>query len=114
MRAALWLAPTLIGAVVMLGPSLWGGADPVPYDIQHGFLPWSADPDAPMPAENGLLRDLVDTYDPEQRTIWERLRGEGDPGWLEGAGMGAPGGRLRNRPRAVTYRTPATTCGHRV
>lgn len=91
MRRALWLLPVVLGAVVMLGPSLWGGADPVPYDIQHGFLPWSADPAAPTPAENGLLRDLVDTYDPEQRTIWERLRGQGDPGWLEGSGLGAPG-----------------------
>ncbi len=89
-RRAAWLLPVAIGAVVMLLPSLVGGADPVPYDLQHQFLPWSTAPDAPVP-QNGLLRDLVDTYDPEQRTIWERLVGPGDAGWLEGAGLGAPG-----------------------
>ncbi|HUG86140.1 MAG TPA: hypothetical protein VMM13_16370 [Euzebya sp.] len=81
----------MLGAVVLFAPSLWGGATPVPTDILHGFAPWSQLPAADDGVANPLLRDVIDTYHPEQTTIWDRLLGPGDADWVEGAGMGSPG-----------------------
>lgn len=90
LAASWWLAPAVAGAV-LLWPALLGPHTLLPMDILHGVLPWSALGDAPEAVRNPLLRDLVDTYDPVQTTIWARIRGSGDPAWLEGAGLGGPG-----------------------
>lgn len=85
-----WLIPA-VGAMLLLAPSVLGRTVPLPTDLLYAFAPWSDLADAPSDVHNPLLRDLLDVYHPEQQTIWQRLRGPGDAGWIDDAGLGAPG-----------------------